>query len=387
MTASATTRQHFAGRYLVARYETGGVVIDVQSGNYFRVNRTAALVCDALAREPSEPAAAHRVARELRIDASEGTKLVDEVLSGLNAPVFHGEPQGSYHFYPSDSGYELRHGQPRVLEISSDGSQVRIAPGAPPVPEAQLELYVRALAPKLLFQRSVRVFHASSCVVGGALIAFAGVGAPGRRRPRAHSTRRAPSWCRRTCWSSTRSRRCDSARRGRTSGSRMGAQDDRPAAAPPSSACFSGNLGADGRPGTHPSAPVESCSWTAQRPAGSDFRTAPLGEADALAELLRHDFLLGARRQMPGYASSSMRSLCSRRSASVRCGLRTALMASRRPRSATSRGRRHRRRRSPRRATTPARVSGSRTALLLEPHVQLLPAAPASIEISSSARR
>lgn len=291
MTPSATTRQHFAGRYLVARYETGGVVIDVQSGNYFRVNRTAALVCDALAREPSEPAAAHRVARELQIDASEGTKLVDEVLSGLNAPVFHGEPQGSYHFFPSDSGYELRHGQHRVLEISSDGSQVRIAPGAPTVPEAQLELYVRALAPKLLFQRSVRVFHASSCVVGGALIAFAGVSRAGK---------------------TTTARAFNSAGAELVSEDLLVLAPDRDAA----------TVLAEGEPRVHewarkmtvqlllhPDEPVSAETLApmvvqgptralrsilfvdSQRRAGSDFRTAPLGEADALAELLRHDFL------------------------------------------------------------------------------------------------
>jgi hypothetical protein len=48
----------------------------------------------------------------------------------------------------------------------------------PSVP--QLELYVQALAPKLLFQRGVSVLHASACLVAGRGIAFAGVSGAGK---------------------------------------------------------------------------------------------------------------------------------------------------------------------------------------------------------------
>ncbi len=51
---------------------------------------------------------------------------------------------------------------------------------ATPPPRAQLELYVRALAPKILFQRGITILHASACVARGKLIAFAGLSGAGK---------------------------------------------------------------------------------------------------------------------------------------------------------------------------------------------------------------
>jgi hypothetical protein len=164
-------------RFLLARYTTGGVVVDLESGNYYRVNSSAAMVCDALCAGGDVDG---RVAAELGIPREEAARIVAEVESGLAAPAVHGTPQGSYHFYPTVDGYLLRHGERTVLEVDGASLDIRLPAGAESPVEPQLELYVRALAPKLLFQRRVTVLHASACLVAGKLIAFAGLSGAGK---------------------------------------------------------------------------------------------------------------------------------------------------------------------------------------------------------------
>ncbi len=170
----------FAERFLLARFPDGGVVVDLESGNYYRINQTAALVCATLREAPDRPTADSSIAGELHVDAFEAARIVNDVLAALQIPSFRGEIQGSYHFSHNDSGYELRHGENRVLEISADSMHIRFAAGAPTVPSFQLEQYVRALAPKLLFQRGVAVLHASACLLAGQVLAFAGVSGAGK---------------------------------------------------------------------------------------------------------------------------------------------------------------------------------------------------------------
>ncbi len=164
-------------RFLLARYTTGGVVVDLESGNYYQVNSSAALVCDALRAGGDVEG---RVAAELGVPREEAAGIVAEVASGLALPAVRSTPQGSYHFYPAVGGYVLRHGERTVLEVDGASLGIRLPAGDESPLETQLELYVRALAPKLLFHRKVTVLHASACVVAGKLIAFAGLSGAGK---------------------------------------------------------------------------------------------------------------------------------------------------------------------------------------------------------------
>jgi hypothetical protein len=167
----------FARRYLLARYQTGGVVVDLESGNYYRVNASAALVCDAL-RVGGD--AERRIAAELGVSNAEAGEIAAEVVAGLEGSAVRGTPQGSYHFYPDQDGYVLRHSDRTVLHVDGASLAIRLPAGGEQPGESQLELYVRALAPKLLFQRGVTVLHASACVADGKLVAFAGVSGAGK---------------------------------------------------------------------------------------------------------------------------------------------------------------------------------------------------------------
>ena len=168
----------FHTRYAWARHPTGGVVVDLGSGNYYRVNATAALICDALLAGGDATA---RVARDLNVSREEAATVIAEVTDELSRPAVRRPPPGAYHFLGVDHGYILVHGDRTVLAVDARGETIRLPSTDPLGDPTVLEFYVRALAPKLLFQRQVMVLHASACLSGaGRLIAFAGLSGAGK---------------------------------------------------------------------------------------------------------------------------------------------------------------------------------------------------------------
>jgi hypothetical protein len=167
----------FGQRYLVASYRTGGVVVDLVSGNYYQVNRSAAVVCEALCTGGDVEG---RLSAEFHVPREEIPKLIAVVTAELAAPAVRDSPQGAYHFYPTALGYVLVHDERTVLEINGPDLDIRLPPDSPVPSKGQLELYVRALAPKLLFQRGFVVIHASACEVSGKMVAFAGLSGAGK---------------------------------------------------------------------------------------------------------------------------------------------------------------------------------------------------------------
>ena len=177
-TIPGPSRDRFLRRYVLAHYATGGVVVDLSSGNYFRVNTTAAIVCSALlgSEEPED-----LVANALGVSPEDASCVISDVVAGLAAPAFRTDPPGAYHFFPTKIGYVLRQGNRRLLEVDQSGQVISLPGGYPTDQPTLLEFYVRALAPKLLFQRQITVLHASSCLTENEqVVAFAGLSGAGK---------------------------------------------------------------------------------------------------------------------------------------------------------------------------------------------------------------
>jgi hypothetical protein len=154
------------------------VVVDLSSGNYFRVNTTAALVCDALLGTGKVEEV---VAAGLGISTQEASLIVADVVGGLAAPPLRRTPPGAYHFVPSEGGYVLHQEGRKLLEVDRSSQAISLPQGRPPEQPTLLEFYVRALAPKLLFQREITVLHASSCLTEkDEVVAFAGLSGAGK---------------------------------------------------------------------------------------------------------------------------------------------------------------------------------------------------------------
>jgi hypothetical protein len=169
----------FPQRYLVARYSSGGVVVDLHTGNYFRVDTAAAEVCDVLMNDDSK-GVADEVARRLKLPRAQAAMAVTDTLSALATARVHGPLNGPYHFHPEESGFGLWHAGKRVLAVESNDLNIYIPEGAGSERSPLLEFYVRALAPKLMFLIGLTVLHASACKIGNSLVAFAGPSGAGK---------------------------------------------------------------------------------------------------------------------------------------------------------------------------------------------------------------
>ena len=118
----------FGERFLLARYATGGVIVDLESGNYYRINDSAALVCGALLGPDPET----QVSKSLGISRSDAESLVAEVRLGLSGPPIRELLDGWTHVFPTSGGYVLRDGDRPLLEVVESGHVVRIPSGALP---------------------------------------------------------------------------------------------------------------------------------------------------------------------------------------------------------------------------------------------------------------
>lgn len=279
----------FRDRYVLAAYPTGGVILDLQSGNYFRLNVVAQHICSALLSD-TDPIS--RVGSELKVPRESAAAAVNEVVRTLAASSVRGVPQGSYHFHESDNGYVLQHEDRDVLLMDPELREIGLGTGFGGS-EAQLELYLRSVAPKVLFQRGVTVLHASACIAAGKLVAFAGLSGAGKTTT-AHAFRiagaalvsedllvldpNAPSPA--AYLTSEASIREWARSLART----LTIEPQRKA---PSTE-VSGSL-------TGPSAPLSLIiCLDPERRRGTDFEAESISEADALIEVMSHDFL-GAR--------------------------------------------------------------------------------------------
>ena len=168
----------FGGRFLVANFAEEGVVADLETGNYFRIDGVTARVCEIMIAHSDH--AIDRVASELGVARTDADRIVAGILRALDTTEVRGTPTGSYHFYPEEGGYALWHGGRRVLVVQGDDLDICVPPDSGVEKSPHLELYVRALAPKIMFLRGITVVHASACVACGALVAFSGQSGAGK---------------------------------------------------------------------------------------------------------------------------------------------------------------------------------------------------------------
>jgi hypothetical protein len=154
----------FARRFALAALDGGGVLFDLESGAYFRLNAAATTGCAELQRAVSLDDAVAAIAARAQAPAP----VIREQLRALAAEASAGtrvrhEPVGPFRYTAAaGGGYDLLHGARATLTISADGRRLALAA---PLAELRLPLHehVRAVAPKLLFLQGVTVLHGASC--------------------------------------------------------------------------------------------------------------------------------------------------------------------------------------------------------------------------------
>jgi hypothetical protein len=175
------TDARFRDRYAVVRFADGGVLADLVTGSYSRLNRSAAVVCEALAANDVLADAKADAAKRLGIADDEAARAVDEIVATLGRPGPR-RPRPDSFFYelaPDPDGYVFSAGERPRLLASADGLTVRAAPGDESTPAATAD-YLRALAPRLLFLRGALVVHGAACRRPAGALAFCGDSGAGK---------------------------------------------------------------------------------------------------------------------------------------------------------------------------------------------------------------
>jgi hypothetical protein len=174
------TRLRFGDRFAVEILADGGIAIDLATGDYTRMNRTAASICRVLAAANDETQVAAKVAAALGIPAEEAVRAIDAVEKSLARPATRGRPPGDFRYEPEAGreGYLLFSGGIPRLRARADGTAVRLVGGRGRT--AEIYEYVRAIAPKLIFLRGGAVVHGAACVTGGSLRAYCGESGAGK---------------------------------------------------------------------------------------------------------------------------------------------------------------------------------------------------------------
>jgi len=170
----------FRGRFALAVFSDGGVVLDLETGSYSRVNSSAAILLEELDRADTTTAAVTKAADRLQIPAALALEHFRALTTQLVGEGLRHEPPDPFRYRRShDGGYDLWHGDRLVLHADERGERLTLVALPPTLPLPVYD-YVSAVAPKLLFLRGVTVLHASSWLRQGSLLGLSGKSRAGK---------------------------------------------------------------------------------------------------------------------------------------------------------------------------------------------------------------
>ena len=177
----AVSLTDFPDRFAVASFSDGvGVLIDLTTGGYFRLNSSAVVICDVLQAGGTADEAIDRIVRRMRVTEADAKRLVATVQDNLSQPVPRHPPASAltYARHP-DGSWVLEEDGHTDLSIADERRQIELRASLSQL-RAPLLFYLQALVPKLLALLDVPVLHAAACRIGDRHIAFSGKSGAGK---------------------------------------------------------------------------------------------------------------------------------------------------------------------------------------------------------------
>jgi hypothetical protein len=174
------TPEAFRERFALATFPDGGVVVDLKTGSYSRLNAAGAVVFEEVERAESFAQAAERIADRLSITQSVASEHVDTMFAALGGEGIRREPPDPFRYRPSpEGGYDVWHGDTLALHVDEPGRLLTLVSPPDRLP-LRIYDYVSGIAPKLLFLRGIAVMHGSSCLRAGSLLGICGKSRSGK---------------------------------------------------------------------------------------------------------------------------------------------------------------------------------------------------------------
>ncbi len=174
------TPEMFRERFALATFADGGVVVDLQTGSYSRVNATGAVMLAAFEGAATLDAAAEACASRFGIAGDVALRDLSALVGDLNREGVRREPLDPFRYRPAaDGGYDVWHDATHVLHVHEGGRLLTLASPPEALP-LRIYDYVSGIAPKILFLRGVTVMHGSSCMRGDSLLGICGKSRAGK---------------------------------------------------------------------------------------------------------------------------------------------------------------------------------------------------------------
>jgi hypothetical protein len=168
----------YGERFALTEFADGSVLLDLQSGAFYQLNRVAAEVCRRLAQEEAPAAIARALAGGYGISQEQASRDVADLLARLSQPPALAGVN-PLRFETGPDGFPMRWQGHDVCRIDPRGESVTRLAGADElrVDPAQQLLWA---APHLLLLRGLFVLHAAAVRVGGGVLAFGGSSGVGK---------------------------------------------------------------------------------------------------------------------------------------------------------------------------------------------------------------
>jgi hypothetical protein len=172
--------KEFRDRFALATFSDGGIVVDLETGSYSRLNASGAAVLEELARAQEIDAAVAAIAGRFRISLSEAANHLSNMAIALEAEGVRQEPPGDVLYQATADGeYLVSHGAKPVLVVADQGRMIKLMTPPADLP-FRVSDYLKTIAPKLLFLRGITVLHGASCLREGGLLGFCGMSGAGK---------------------------------------------------------------------------------------------------------------------------------------------------------------------------------------------------------------
>ncbi len=177
MTVSAELA--FRDRLVFEPIGDDGLLIDLETGIYFRLNASAARACAALRDCASDTEAIALLTGRVGMPVEHARALLQNIRGQLAVSRAPAKSESPFAYRRHDDGYALEENGTPIMWTDAGGLVLRLL-----LPPAALHLelgrYVRAMTPKLLQLRGATVVHASACALPEGLIAIAGESGAGK---------------------------------------------------------------------------------------------------------------------------------------------------------------------------------------------------------------
>ena len=168
----------FRERFTLAECEDAGVLLDLRTGAFYRLNPVASRICASFSQGKTVSDAASELVESFRLTPEEAARDVTELLARLqeDGPALAPNP---ITFEAVTDGFLLRwQGRP-IARIDSLGRTLRLEAG-PIAKQADVARYLDWAVPHLLVLQRQPVLHASAIEYRDGVLAFAGPSGAGK---------------------------------------------------------------------------------------------------------------------------------------------------------------------------------------------------------------